>query len=178
MKKLVITATLLCHFSIHCQVADTNPQPKHEIKLNAFNLLFLEFLDGSYEYLINEESSVGGTLLVNFNDDELLKEYRMFSLTGYYRKFFGKKYAKGFFVEGFAMYNQFEDYLENYDPITETYSNGTDTAIALGISIGGKFVTKSGFTAEIFGGLGRNLLGETDSLEAVGRGGISIGYRF
>ena len=51
------------------------------------------------------------------------------------------------------------------------------TDFALGISVGGKFVTKRGFIAEIYLGIGRDLLGNTD-VEVVGRGGISLGYRF
>ena len=51
------------------------------------------------------------------------------------------------------------------------------TDFAIGISAGGKFVTKRGFIAEVYLGIGRDLLGNSD-IEIVGRGGISIGYRF
>jgi hypothetical protein len=51
------------------------------------------------------------------------------------------------------------------------------TDLAAGISVGGKFVSKRGFVAEIYVGIGRDLLGNSD-LEIVGRGGVSIGYRF
>ena len=37
--------------------------------------------------------------------------------------------------------------------------------------------TKRGFIAEIYAGIGRDLLGQSE-IEVVGRGGISIGYRF
>jgi len=49
--------------------------------------------------------------------------------------------------------------------------------LAAGISVGGKFVTKRGFVTEIYLGIGRDLLGNSD-IEVVGRGGVSIGYRF
>ncbi len=51
------------------------------------------------------------------------------------------------------------------------------TNFAVGISAGGKFVTKRGFVAEIYLGIGRDLLGGS-TIEVVGRGGISFGYRF
>ena len=51
------------------------------------------------------------------------------------------------------------------------------TDFAVGISVGAKFVSKRGFIAEIYAGIGRDLLGESD-IEVVGRGGISIGKRF
>ena len=41
-----------------------------------------------------------------------------------------------------------------------------------------EYRTKKGFTTEIYLGLGRNLGADNSSLEAVGRGGISLGYRF
>ena len=51
----------------------------------------------------------------------------------------------------------------------------------MGVSVGGKWVTKSGFVAEIFGGIGRNILNNDDSsdpIKVAGRVGISIGKRF
>ena len=66
--------------------------------------------------------------------------------------------------------------LKNYD----TYQNTTEdkyTDFAVGISVGGKWVTKRGFVAEVYAGIGRDLLNQSD-IEVVGRGGVSIGYRF
>ena len=51
------------------------------------------------------------------------------------------------------------------------------TGLALGISVGGKFVSKQGFSTELLLGIGRNFL-ESENNEAVGRVGISVGYRF
>jgi hypothetical protein len=61
---------------------------------------------------------------------------------------------------------------EDIFPIEETY-----TDFAVGISIGTKIVSRRGFVAEIYGGIGRDLLNKSD-VEVVGRGGISLGYRF
>ena len=41
---------------------------KQEIKINAFNTIIFKSLEGSYEYLLNEESSVGISAMVNLND--------------------------------------------------------------------------------------------------------------
>ena len=51
------------------------------------------------------------------------------------------------------------------------------TDLAVGISVGGKWVSRRGFVAEIYAGIGRDMLTNSD-LEVVGRGGVSIGYRF
>ena len=63
--------------------------------------------------------------------------------------------------------------------INSDFSNYEDkyTDFAVGISAGAKFVTKRGFVAEIYLGIGRDLFGNSD-IEVVGRGGIAIGYRF
>ncbi|MDD7915821.1 DUF3575 domain-containing protein [Polaribacter ponticola] len=157
---------------------------KHEVKLNALGLLAFEWLDVSYEYLINEESSFGTGLLIGFDNDLDLDEYRKFSLTPFYRRYFSNRYARGFFVEGFGMlhsyknntYDYYYDINGNYH---SNYGNGeTKTEFAVGIAVGGKFISKKGFTTEIYLGIGRNLGGNNSSLEAVGRGGISLGYRF
>ena len=71
------------------------------------------------------------------------------------------------------------DFNSNYGKIE------TQTSFALGISVGGKFVLKEGFTAEVLAGVGRNLIkGEsqedynTFQNEIIGRFGVSLGYRF
>jgi hypothetical protein len=48
---------------------------------------------------------------------------------------------------------------------------------ALGFGLGSKWVHKRGFVFEINAGIGRNLF-SNNSPEVVGRGGISLGYRF
>ena len=51
------------------------------------------------------------------------------------------------------------------------------TDLAIGLSAGFKAVSIRGFVAEVYLGIGRDLLGNSD-LELVTRGGISLGYRF
>ncbi|MFT4802345.1 MAG: hypothetical protein ACI93N_002123 [Flavobacteriaceae bacterium] len=161
-------------------------EKKYELKLNAFSLIAFSAIDISYERLINENSSYGVAVFYNLSDyaDDDIVFPKKFSITPYYRQFFYEnKYARGFFIEGFGMLNTYQDYYNNYD-----YSYNkveTQTSFALGISVGGKFVIKEGFTAEVLGGVGRNLIkGESDDdynyfqNNIIGRFGISLGYRF
>jgi hypothetical protein len=182
MKKitLAIFCFTLCFLTYAQEDTVDKALDKNEVKLNATNLIIFSYLDGSYEYLINEESSFGVGLLASFSEEEIFDEYRTFSITPYYRQYFSKKYAKGFFVEGFGMLNSGKQEYSivegpNQSPrrVKETY-----TDFALGLSIGGKFVTSRGFVAEIYLGIGRNLLENDFFVEIVGRGGISLGYRF
>ncbi len=182
MNKLIVCSLLfiLVASIVQAQEDELNSLERNEIKLNASNLIAFTFVDMSYETLLNEESSVGIGILVNVGDDNSLEEYRTFSLTPYYRQYFSKKYAKGFFVEGFGMLNSGKEEYYIYDDIigTDFITDNTYTAFALGISVGGKFVTERGFVAEIYGGIGRNLIGDDFYTDIVGRGGISLGYRF
>ena len=42
---------------------------RDEVKLNLFNLVVFKYLDGSYERVIDEESSFGIAGLINLGDD-------------------------------------------------------------------------------------------------------------
>lgn len=155
---------------------------KDEVKINAFNLIAFKYLDGSYERLIDEESSIGIGLLISLGDDyDTFDVLRDFSLTPYYRRYFSKGYAKGFFVEGFGMLNSSSsgNYI-GYNEVTgeDIYDETSYTDFALGVSIGGKFLSKKGFVAEVYGGVGRNLFNTNNTVDVVGRGGVSLGFRF
>jgi len=182
MKQSILLFTLLCTLMSFSQESNDNfdTSKRDELKLNMTNLIIFKWLDVGYERIINEESSFGvGTLIsLDGNQDTGLDEYRTFSITPYYRHFFSKKYAQGFFIEAFSMLHSGKDefYYNNYDPF-DPYVEKKYTDFAVGISAGAKFMTKRGFVAEIYLGIGRDLLGNSD-IEIVGRGGIAIGYRF
>ncbi|ARV07515.1 hypothetical protein BTO04_12805 [Polaribacter sp. SA4-10] len=190
MRKFILAFLLLITTnSIAQEKDDIYPQDvnkKHEIKLNTFNLIALSSFDIGYEYLINNDSSFGVSLFYNFNDSEdiLLRE---FSLTPYYRWFFSENFtARGFFVEAFGMLNRSGNEASDYyydNNGNYVYNNQTTKAtnFALGISVGGKFITRKNFIAEVYLGVGRNLIKENEDFfdtNIVGRGGISLGYRF
>jgi len=183
MKKSFLTALLLiATISIFAQQDNFQDNPaQNELKINMSNLIAFKWVDIGYERILNEESSIGvGTLFSLDSASEGLDEYRTFSITPYYRHFFSNKYAQGFFIEAFTMlHSGKDDNYDYYDPNTDTYNNNSEkyTDFAVGISVGGKWVTKRGFVAEIYAGIGRDMLDQSD-LEIVGRGGISIGYRF
>ena len=168
-----------------------NVEKKYELKLNAFNLIVGAAIDISYERLIDENSSYGVAVFYNFSDyaNSDITFPKKFSVTPYYRWFFSEyKYAQGFFIEGFGMLNTYQDFYYSYDYNDYNSNYGkieTQTSFALGISVGGKFVIKEGFTAEVLAGVGRNLIkGESHDgyydyqNEIIGRFGISLGYRF
>lgn len=179
MKKIILSA-ILFFVSLSFFAQEKEPEQK-ELKINMSNLIGFKWLDASYEQLLSDESSFGVGALVSLdNQVEAIDSYRTFSITPYYRQFFSTKYAQGFFVEAFTMLHSGKDYSYLYADFppymsSEIVNNYTD--LAVGISVGGKWVTKRGFVAEVYAGIGRDLLNQSPS-EVVGRGGISIGYRF
>jgi len=146
----------------------------------------------AFEYLLNEDASIGASLLINLEepDEDFYSSSpyyaEKFALTPYYRRFISSKYAERFFIETFAMLNKQEDNIFNYsyDPETftetSTFSKETSTNLAFGIAIGSKFTSPGGFMFEFYGGVGRNIFtsNNVDPFEFVPRLGVSLGHRF
>jgi len=174
MKNYLLLLVLLFGITVFAQDSNTTFK-RNEIKGNALFLVLGSF-EVTYERIINEESGFGVSLHVPISNEFDLN----YSITPYYRYYFGKKPAAGFFMEGFGMLNSVNDYVYVYDPNDNSgYKDITD--FAFGIGIGGKWVTKKGILLEINSGVGRNLFSsynDTRDFEFVGRGGITVGYRF
>lgn len=188
MRNILFALMLLLTFSSYAQVEIPEPEPKrNEVYLNALNLIAFKWFDVSYEYILNEEASIGVSALISLDNDSYgYNSYRQYSVTPYYRHFFSKKYAQGFFMEAFAMINGGENdyyYWDGYyDGNTDEYIYYDNydkdyTDLAFGISVGGKFLSKRGFIGEVHAGVGRNLFND-NAPDVVGRAGISFGYRF
>jgi hypothetical protein len=177
MKKSILLLCLASFFFGYSQENETTDLKKNELKGNALMLVAGAF-EITYERLLNDESGAGLSLFLSYDEDV----YTKFSLTPYYRFYFGKKAASGFFAEGFGMLNTYQG--ENYyynDGITITVKEEKITDFALGFGLGGKWVNKKGFVFELNAGIGRNLFNDKSSdydQEIVGRGGITLGYRF
>ena len=145
----------------------------NEFKLNGFFLILGAF-EVSYERTLSDESAIGVSLFLPFDND--VSDEIKYTISPYYRFYFGEKYAAGFFVEGFAMLNSTN---RNIDFFFEEDEDDFRTDLALGFSVGGKWVTKKGFSIELFGGIGRNLFNNDGAdYEIIGRGGVNLGYRF
>jgi hypothetical protein len=175
MKKIFILLLCIAGLNASAQEETRLDFKKNEFKGNAL-FLVLGTLELTYERLINEESGVGISVHVPFTNESDIN----FSVTPYYRFYFGKKPAAGFFVEGFGMLNQVEDSIYDYNSNFEDKEK-TITDLAFGLGLGGKWITKRGVLFEINAGLGRNLFNEYNDnrdYEFIGRGGITVGYRF
>ncbi len=178
MKPIILLSILvLSVFSVRAQDNETtiNDSKKNEIKINGLYLV-LGAVEVTYERLINEESGVGISVFLPLDND--IKDDIDYYISPYYRMYFGKKYASGFFVEGFGLLSSVKEnkfsFIEGDVFVIE--NNVTD--FALGIGIGGKWITKRGFLAELNFGVGRNLFNGGSNEDFVGKIGITLGYRF
>jgi len=163
MKFLLLNAVLLLSIAAFSQETNDPELAKNELKVNAAYLLggFPEF---SYSRILNDESTVGISIAFSIDSDI----YYNYFVTPYYRFYFGKKRAGGFFIEG------------NTSLFSEESVIGTDEiGFGAGFSLGGKLISKSKkWTGELLLGVGRNFV-NTDVLEgAYPRFGVSVGRRF
>ncbi len=179
MKKLNITTVIvfliLSIFKVQSQEEKVSQiQGKNEIKLNGFYLA-LGVAEISYERILNNESAVG--ISVNFDLEE--NNLYNFGVIPYYRLYFGKKKAAGFFIEGNAAVIA-DDPRPCYDCFLSPGPRESKLYFGLGVAAGGKFISRKGWVGEIFIGIGR-FFGTNEYYhisELYPRVGISFGKRF
>ena len=145
----------------------------HEIKFNIGHFLATSTVEGSYEYYLNEDTSIGGTLY--FNGDAT--DYNgNFGIGPNIRAYFGYAPRSGFFAEAFGLYYTGEDEVNTSMLGARNNDYGTT---ALGLGLGTKWATRSErFTLEINGGIGRNINPTDFQNSFMFRAGLSIGFRF
>lgn len=182
MKKILIALCLVAvAFNANAQensTTSTTPENFNEIRVNALYLV-LGPIDLTYERTLNEESAVGASLFIPFDNGDDIDFDINYYFSPYYRLYFGKKYAAGFFIEGFGMLSSYDKSSFSSVSVNPTIIEENDLAFALGIGVGGKWVTNSGFIGELSFGIGRNIINADDfSDDLVGKISIGIGYRF
>lgn len=179
MKKMFLSLiTLFAFYSIKAQSeTDVTPyQKNNEIKLNVIAPLS-GAVEVGFERYLNKKSSLGISAFTVYDNT---KEKDMnYYLSPYYRYYFGKKYASGFFVEGFGMFTSI-DGKKIVAADNLTFIEGKDVYdLALGAGLGWKLATKKGLIFEANAGYGRLVFNanKTDHDQVI-KLGLSIGYRF
>lgn len=178
-KNYLLLIILSAFYSVNAQNDNSQNEKKNELKLNMITPLTNGSFEGTYERNLNHKSSVGVTGLYVFDKDKANEDMN-YSLSSYYRRYFGKKYAAGFFAEGFGMLSSI-DGKKIYDSNDNTkFTKNPDVFdLSLGIGLGSKWVTKSGFIFEVNFGMGKLLFNadKTDH-DHVARFGFHLGHRF
>ena len=183
MKKITVVFSLIMLISVLCLNAQENNTlaHRHELKLNLGSSVFLAFPEVSYEYILNEDMSVGVAMGFGY-DTENWYPYN-FMATPYLRWFFGDwslfngatmfNPASGFFLEANAAMGNMDNY--------KYFKNESIFTAGLGFALGWKYLTRNNWTGELFVGLGRNFIYDEfidGDVSLYARFGISIGKRF
>ncbi len=149
---------------------------KNELKLNLrYGVLGIAEL--TYERILGDNSGIGLSVAARFDDDSNYK----FILLPYYRMYFGKMQASGFFIEANAGLFSHEDgydftYSENGVIVNSGSYSVSENSFGMGVAAGGKFLNKNGFFGEGYLGLGRMFNSELEVNYP--RWGITLGKRF
>lgn len=153
-------------------------QGNNEIKLNIL-LTVLGSVELTYERIVGTKSAVGVSIFIRFTNS--IKSDFSYGVTPYFRRYFGTRKASGFFLEGHGTVAEYDgggrgvpvyDYGSGYYyprfPIKKT-------VFGLGIATGAKFLTRKGFTGEIYLGAAKAF---DDVADFFPRVGLTLGKRF
>ncbi len=169
MKKIILAVIILSVLGLNAQ-AYPRFDDQHEIKFNIGLFLATSTVEGSYEYFLGEDTSIGGTL---YFDNNALDYNGNFGIGPNFRAYFGYGPRRGFFAEAFGLYYTGEIEL------ADTIPNNEYNTMALGLGLGNKWVTRSQkFSLEIHGGLGRHINPNDFQDSFMYRAGLSLGFRF
>lgn len=156
---------------------------RHNLSLDVIAALGFPAFNPRYEYVLNKYSGIGADLNINFDNENGSEILEKFSFSPYYRQYFFSKEdygAKGFYGEGFLKFYTYENdfgflFGNSINTNTETYFE-----TAVGVGIGWKWVSDSGFLIDINGGLGRNLgfADDPDERDFTGKFGVNFGWQF
>ena len=190
LKKLSVVLLLTLSTSVVAQEEESFLDKKHEIKLDAIELIAVANIEFTYEYLISKYSGAG--ISITFDGGKESDDIITWAITPFYRQYFfnrQEKRAQGLFAEGHLNVGGFEDYYyeftysvdSEYQP--ETRIENSTTAFGAGFALGYKWASNNGFVIEPLLGVGHNLFGSEVNddyidLDFYFRGGIQVGYRF
>ncbi len=180
MKNFFFMAVLLFpFFAVNAQNDPVSQiEKKNELKVDLIQPLLSGSVEAVYERNLNSKSSLGISGVYMFT--EKIDDDMNYSLTPFYRRFFGKKYAAGFFIEGFGMFSSIDGKKVYETEERLTFTEGADVYdLSLGLGLGSKWITKSGFIFEANFGYGKQLFNadKTDHTIVI-RYGLKFGYRY
>ena len=156
MKNLKLSAIFLVAFT--CVSLRSNAQ--HEVKTNVLGLIFNQF-GLTYEYVLDENMGILGSIAYFTPPSSFAYDYAAISFTPEFRYYFNPDDdAEGYFVGGYLKYRNTstDEYTSYQNDQGEIVTVGQNTnGVALGLTSGRKWVTRSGFMFETFVGIGRYL---------------------
>ncbi|MDC9721607.1 MAG: hypothetical protein PSN34_02380 [Urechidicola sp.] len=165
------------------QMTEFSKTKRHSISLDVIAGLAFPAFNPRYEYVLNKYSGIGADLNINFDNENGSEVLEKFSFSPYYRQYFFSKEdygAKGFYGEGFLKFYTYENNINSLIGASTNTNTKSYFETAVGVGIGWKWVSDSGFLIDINGGLGRNLNFADDPVERdfTGKFGVNFGWQF
>lgn len=158
------------------QTADEHDRQtgNNEIKINVLSAV-LAVPEISYERFVADNMGLGVSIGVSLESPEQMSTRQY--IAPYYRLYFGRRKAKGIFIEGNSgVVRQHERKVEVQNSGLELITERKTVNFGMGAAVGYKLTVRNGFSSEIYAG-GGNLFG--DSVEDLyPRIGLSICKRF
>jgi hypothetical protein len=162
---------------------------RHELSIDVLAGLTIPALQPRYEYILGRYSGVGVDVFLSLSDDDIdYDDVENFSITPFYRQYFFSKEdygARGFYGEGFLKAYTYEKEIFNFVSGADPVFNVNEESYfetAIGVGIGWKWVSNSGFMIDVGLGIGRNLglsnEPEETKVQVIPRGGVHFGWRF
>ena len=148
----------------------------NEIKIDLFYALF-GMPELTYERIFANNRGAGISMFLGFST-----KYTAFNFGAipYYRYYFGRRKASGLFLEANTAILKVADNEKN----RPTFSAGgsydrisNNTLFGIGGAIGAKFLTRAGFTGEVYLGAGKTLT-DSEFVKTYARFGYTLGKRF
>ncbi len=181
MKKVLLLASLFSAFFMNAQ--ETSGERQNDIMISPIELIAGPALNFSYERLLNKDSGIGINAILLL-DKKSTDSGTTTQISPYYRMYFGKKYAAGFFVEGFVPITMSSD--RTYDYVYNEYGYASswtkdekNTTVGIGVGFGGKWIARNNIIFEASMSVGRRFgINEEYDSAITGKGMLGIGYRF
>ncbi|MGB5941955.1 MAG: DUF3575 domain-containing protein [Leeuwenhoekiella sp.] len=188
---LIVLATFLSLGYTSIAQEEENLFKKHELKIDAVELIAVANAEFTYEYLFSKYSGAGVAITFDLEGQDDFDDMVRYAITPFYRQYFfnrQEKLAQGLFAEVHLNIGGFKD--TSYNSSVDDYDVYTASALGAGFGIGYKWASENGFVIEALVGVGRNLSFFSEpsrpnedsyyytDFDFYFRGGIQIGYRF
>lgn len=194
MKKIILLGALAAFSYGQAQTAEmpvmnaTSEAPvrQNDVMISPVGLI-VGIFSGYYERLVTPHSGVGLSTSFMFSNHVFKEGGPGFAVLPYYRYYAGKKYANGFFVEGFTGLTTLK--VQYYSP-AYVVNNGiyssfvfppakeeNRTGFAIGFGLGGKWAFRNNLLLEVSSGIGYATIQDVDTPLFV-KGILGLGYRF
>jgi hypothetical protein len=183
MKKIIL-GICFSFLALNITAQETEKERRNDIMIDPVLLIAVPAINISYERLLNKDMGVGINALITLNNYDHVQQF-----SPYFRYYLGRKFASGFFLEGFIPItnNPIDRYETYYDPVFNNTVNRyvgdkKTTTVGFGFGFGGKWAIKDRLVLEASAGIGRRFMSSEQSYGAstdlTGKFMGGVGYRF